>query len=132
MQFWRKLVSLSLLTVVIALPLLAMATCAPESARPMRCCKKCASMSKAMQAKMHGGMNGQSSRNKSAPCCDIKSSQPTPTNEYQAVAPIVLAHPSASVVEIAEAPKNTATFISEADPAPPPPDAQAQLCTFKN
>jgi len=130
MRFWRKFVSLSLLMAVVALPLLAAATCAPESARPMHCCKKCA------MSKMHGGMthSGQSAKGtsgKSAPCCDLKSSQPVPITEYQAVAPVVIAAPTAIVVPIAEIPQPTSILIAETDP-PPPPDSQARLCTFQN
>jgi len=126
MHFWRKLVSLGLLMVVIALPLVAMATCAPESAKAMHCCKKCATM-----AKMHGA-NAKGTRDKSAPCCDIKNSQTAPIAEYQAVAPVVLAAPTASLLAVAETPQPTSALIAEADPAPPPPDSQARLCTFQN
>lgn len=128
MQLWRKLVSLSLLMVVIALPLMAIATCAPGSAKPMQCCKKCPMMSK-----MRGGMkhSGQSAKGtKSAPCCDVKSSQPAPTTEYQAVAPVVLGELSASVVRLAETPRTPQSIVAEVD-LPPPPDSQARLCTFQ-
>ncbi|HVP63889.1 MAG TPA: hypothetical protein VMT82_03275 [candidate division Zixibacteria bacterium] len=132
MQFWRKLVSLGLLMVVIALPLVAMATCAPESAKPMHCCKKCATMAKMHGGMKHPGQNAKGTRDKSAPCCDIKNSQTAPIAEYQAVAPVVLAAPTASLLAVAETPQPTSALIAEADPAPPPPDSQARLCTFQN
>ncbi|HEX8926215.1 MAG TPA: hypothetical protein VF786_10510, partial [Terriglobales bacterium] len=84
MRFWRKLVSFSLLMVVLVLPLLAAATCAPESAKPMHCCKNCP-----MMAKMHGKMKHSGQSTKGTPekgsCCDVKSSQPAPVTESQSV-----------------------------------------------
>jgi hypothetical protein len=90
-----------------------------------------------MMAKMHGAMKHSGQNTKGAPndkrsCCDIQSSQPTPVTESQAVTPVVLAQPSASVVAVAETPRTTVALVAEADPAPPPPDTQARLCTFQN
>lgn len=132
MRFWSKLVSLSLLMVVVALPLMAAVACAPESAKPMHCCKNCPMMAKMHGAMKHSGQNAKGTTpDKGKPCCDIKSSQPAPTTEYQAVAPVVLAQPSASVVAVAETPQTTVALVAEADPAPPPPASQARLCTFQ-
>ena len=131
MRSWRKLVSVSLLMAVVALPLLAAATCIPESARPMHCCKKCAAMSKMHGGMKHSGQSANGTPGKSAPCCDIKSSQPVPVTEYQAVAPVVLAAPTVTAPVVAEAPQPYLALVADADP-PPSSDSQARLCTFQN
>ncbi|HEX8925702.1 MAG TPA: hypothetical protein VF786_07905, partial [Terriglobales bacterium] len=118
--------------VVVALPLLAAATCAPESAKPMHCCKNCPMMAK-MQGKMkHSGQSAMDTKSGgNAPCCDMKSSQQAPSTEYQAVAPLVLTQPAASNLAVSEVPQVMTVLFAEAAP-PPPPDSQARLCTFQN
>jgi len=131
MRCWYKVVSASLVLMVLFAPSLSLALCSPPSAASpvsMNCPPACPMMAE-MQGQEHGTAL-QSSEIEVPPCCAISSSHSYPIPESTfVVAPVV----PVTLLEVVSEfnPPVEPQSLDQADTSPPPTEGtQALLCSF--